>query len=110
MFLTFGLTVAAGKADAHADAVMQELHEQPLPLKPCVLVVDDDPNVRTAVSQMLQVLGYEAAEAAGGTEAFDCARMIHPDVVLMDLMMPEMDGFTAALHLKRDAVLASIPI
>lgn len=57
-----------------------------------VLVVDDDPDWREYVRLSLRDLGYEALEAANGEEALVCLRRDRPDIMLLDLSMPGMDG------------------
>ena len=59
---------------------------------------------------MLEPLGFDVAEAANGRIALDLARSLSPALVLMDLLMPELDGFQAARLLKADPALASIPV
>ncbi len=62
---------------------------------PLVLVVDDDPMIRVLVTETLQQIGFVVEEAENGCEALDFLRRCQPDVVLMDVLMPEMDGFQA---------------
>ena len=59
-----------------------------------VLVVEDDPNVRRDVADVLVEEGYEVEQAAHGLEALERARASRPDVVLLDLYLPLMDGWT----------------
>jgi len=75
-----------------------------------VLIVEDDPGARTAVRRLLEREGYTCAEAGDGREAVDIARLRPPRLVLMDLMMPEMDGFAAARQLRLDPRTQDIPI
>jgi len=75
------------------------------------LVVDDDDDIRMITSLTLRrVAGWEVLTASGGQEGIDLARERRPDVVLMDLMMPGMDGVTAAKLLLDDPATADIPI
>ena len=57
-----------------------------------VLVVDDDAGIRTFMSIALRMEGFEVDTAADGAEALDKARLSHPDAIVLDLMMPVMDG------------------
>jgi two-component system OmpR family response regulator len=57
-----------------------------------VLVVDDDPNIRSVVSRGLRFEGYDVRLAADGSEALRMARAVPPDVVVLDVMLPDMDG------------------
>jgi two-component system alkaline phosphatase synthesis response regulator PhoP len=61
-----------------------------------VLAVDDEPDILRLVEVKLKKAGFEVLTARDGQEGLDRARADHPDVVLMDVMMPRMDGFTAA--------------
>ena len=58
-----------------------------------VLVVDDEANIRELLSVSLKFQGYEVETAAGGPEAIDRCRNFKPDVLILDVMMPGMDGF-----------------
>jgi len=77
---------------------------------PLILVVDDNPDVRLALSTLLQDEGYEVAEASDGDLGLDAARERKPDLILLDLMMPRMDGFETHKELKKDENLADIPV
>src|SRR5438445_6704468 len=71
-----------------------------LPASIDVLIVEDDPIIRLAVRQLLEDEGYTCAEMEDGRELLDIALQCHPRLVLLDLMMPEVDGFTAAEQLR----------
>jgi len=75
-----------------------------------VLVVDDDPRVVDIVRQLLEGEPYEIAAAADGQEALDAIAGQRPDVILLDLLMPRMDGFTVLEHLRQDPEQRSIPV
>jgi PAS domain S-box-containing protein len=77
---------------------------------PIVLVVDDDPNARELMRRHLQRGGYAVRLAANGEEAMQLARTLHPDVVTLDALMPQMDGWAVLSAMKEDAVLAEIPV
>jgi len=66
-----------------------------------VLVVDDDPDVRTLLRRMLEAAGYRALEAENGRAALTRIAETTPDLILLDLMMPEMDGFEFLDELRR---------
>lgn len=68
---------------------------------PDILVVDDSPGIVDAVTQLLKEEGYQVRTAANGREALDRVRVHMPDVILLDLMMPIMDGWEFASQLKR---------
>lgn len=77
---------------------------------PRVLVVDDDVNIRKMMVAALRRDGYDFSEAANGREALDCMRSAHPDVVLLDLMMPVMSGWDVLQEREQDATLRKIPV
>jgi DNA-binding response OmpR family regulator len=77
---------------------------------PQIMVVDDDPDTVSILARHLQREGFGAIEAISGTE---CLRLVHEhriDVILLDLMMPEMDGFQVCRALKEDPATAEIPV
>ena len=75
-----------------------------------ILVAEDEPDNRRIVVRVLTVEGYETLEAADGQAAVALARREHPDLIMMDLAMPGMDGWEAARQLKADPETADIPI
>jgi PleD family two-component response regulator len=78
--------------------------------RPQIRVVDDDPDTVSILARHLQREGFVAIEAISGTE---CLRIVHEhriDVILLDLMMPEMDGFQVCRALKQDPETAEIPV
>jgi adenylate cyclase len=84
---------------------------KPLPTQPgYVLVVDDEENNRTLLRDTLEARNYEVAEAEDGLMALASIKKRAPDVVLLDLMMPGMDGFVVCRELKRDPKTAAMPV
>jgi DNA-binding response OmpR family regulator len=77
---------------------------------PRVLVIDDEPPIRLLCRVNLEAEGMEVLEAADGPSGLDQARREHPDVVLLDVMMPGLDGWRVAEHLLDDERTKSIPI
>ena len=75
-----------------------------------VLVVDDDPDSRTLLTLALCGAGYDVATAQNGEEALRAARNHRPDVILLDLAMPVMDGFAFRAAQLQDPELARIPV
>jgi class 3 adenylate cyclase len=75
-----------------------------------VLVVDDDEANRTLLRDPLEAHGYEIVEAENGEQALQKVELRFPDVILLDVMMPRMDGFEVCRRLKKDARTAHIPI
>lgn len=74
-----------------------------------ILIADDEPDIRLLVSRMLSG-DFLVLEAADGDEAVKVARSQKPDLILMDIMMPEKDGYSACLSLKSDPDTKSIPV
>jgi two-component system cell cycle response regulator DivK len=72
--------------------------------------VDDHDDARELLAVIVEASGYRVATAANGREAVERARQTRPDVIIMDLFMPVMDGYEAARALKSDPALASVPI
>jgi CheY-like chemotaxis protein len=75
-----------------------------------ILVADDDPDILSIVSMSLETQGYTVYKAANGREAVDLARQHHPDLVLMDMMMPVVSGYEAVSELKADQSTRDIRI
>src|SRR6266508_1772453 len=71
--------------------------------KPRVLIVDDDPLIRDLVRAVLEDASYDLDEASSGEEALRVAARRPPDVVLLDVMMPGLNGFEVAERMKHDA-------
>ena len=82
----------------------------PAGLAPPVVVVDDDRDAREMVSEYLAFCGFAVHQAQDGREAIDVAERVRPAVMLMDLMMPRMDGWEATRRLKTDASTRDITI
>ena len=75
-----------------------------------ILVIDDDFPVGYLIKISLEAEGYEAVLALSGEEGLEKARASPPDLITLDVLMPEMDGFEVMEALKRDEVLNSIPV
>jgi two-component system cell cycle response regulator DivK len=75
-----------------------------------ILVVEDQPDNRQIIRDMLAGTGYEIMEAENGEEALAAIAKQRPDLILMDIQLPVMDGYTATRRIKSDAALKSIPI
>jgi signal transduction histidine kinase/DNA-binding response OmpR family regulator len=77
---------------------------------PLVLVVDDDATVRDVVERHLQRAGFAVVTAAGGREGLRLARELRPAAMTLDIMMPDLDGWTVLAAIKGDPQLADIPV
>lgn len=75
-----------------------------------LLLVEDNEDNRTIYSTLLRHLGYEVIEAQNGVQAIELARSERPDLILMDISIPEMDGWEATRILRGDPVTKDVPI
>ena len=73
-----------------------------------ILVVDDNDGVRRVISEILRVEGYLIESAASGAEALEAIRRIEPDVIVLDMMMPDMAGVEALRTVRREGVRSRI--
>ncbi len=78
--------------------------------KKTIMVVDDNPDIVTIVKTILEVKGYGVQSAYSGQEVFNLLGELKPDLIILDIMMPEMDGLKVLTRLKGDAGTASIPV
>jgi diguanylate cyclase len=91
--------------DSEVDAASG--HAEPRPL---ALVVDDEAEVRRLVSEVLAEAGFDTLSARDGFELLDLATRHRPQLIVADVMMPGMDGYTAVARLRGQAATASIPV
>ncbi len=75
-----------------------------------ILIVDDDPTVTTLLKLSFELEGHTVITASSGQEALDLARQIHPAAMVVDVMMPEMDGLELIRRVRSNAATADIPI
>lgn len=75
-----------------------------------VLLVEDFEDSRTGLRKLLEIEGYEVIEAADGEQAIEAALSSKPDIILMDLSLPVMDGFIATMKIKEDVTMSGVPI
>lgn len=78
--------------------------------KPLILIAEDIPKNMEVVCSILRNAGYRMAMAGNGRQALKMVSNVKPDLILLDIMMPEMDGFEACRHLKKDPETKDIPI
>ena len=83
---------------------------KPRPEQPCVLLVDDYLDARQMYTAYLEYSGFAVVQAANGVEALREAVESKPDIILMDLSLPVMDGWEATRQLKADPRTAQIPV
>jgi signal transduction histidine kinase/CheY-like chemotaxis protein len=103
------LPLAASPA---ADAPTNQLGEASSiePGRDCVLVIDDDPTARDLITDYLRQAGFAVITAAGGLEGLKRAKEYHPIAITLDVMMPDLDGWTVLAALRGDPELADIPV
>ena len=77
---------------------------------PRILVIDDDPSISELVSINLEMAGYDVSPAEDGIKGQALAVQIQPDLIMLDLMLPKVDGFTVCQRLRRDPRTADIPV
>lgn len=75
-----------------------------------ILIVDDEPDLARMVAQLLEETGYTTRIAMDGRDALGQVQAQLPDLILMDVNMPDMDGYTLASMLKADPATATVPI
>lgn len=75
-----------------------------------ILVVDDDPSIVDLLRALLVHKGHEVITAVNGKEGLTQAKQEKPDLIILDVMMPEMDGFTVSGLLFQDPVMRTIPV
>ncbi|MDD5171076.1 MAG: response regulator [Syntrophales bacterium] len=75
-----------------------------------ILVVDDEPNIVKMVEARLKANGYKVLTATSGTEGLQKCRQFKPDAVILDILMPDMDGSAVATAIREDPGISHIPI
>jgi len=75
-----------------------------------ILLVDDEKNIRLVVGKSLEKAGYDVIYAVDGVDAVEKANEVNPDLVLLDLRLPKMNGFLVLEALKSDAATEEIPV
>ena len=79
-------------------------------MKPCILLIEDDRDMRELVSGHLEHSGFDVQSADDGIKGQALALQYSPDLILLDLMLPKVDGLTLCQRLRRDERTAAIPI
>lgn len=80
------------------------------PARPLILVADDEDDVRNLVVYRLSRSGYDVVEARDGEEALQLAARTTPDLAVLDVMMPKVDGYEVTRRLRTDAATSRIPV
>lgn len=82
----------------------------PEEIKKKILIVDDDPMIVTLMVKTLQTMGYDVLKGSNGQEALAIVKETRPDLIILDQMMPKIDGIKACALLKADRRFLDIPI
>jgi CheY-like chemotaxis protein len=75
-----------------------------------ILIVEDEPKNMTLTRDLLKISGYQTIEAVDGVQGVEKAKASKPDLILMDIMMPRMDGYAACREIKADLSTRLIPV
>ncbi len=75
-----------------------------------ILVVDDEPDIVLMVSNRLKAKGYDVVSALNGQAGLELAKSAKPDLIILDLMLPKMDGYKVCSFIKKDSRYSKIPI
>ncbi len=75
-----------------------------------ILIVEDEPRNMTLTRDLLKISGYETIEAVDGRQGVEKAKSAKPNLILMDIMMPKMDGYAACREIKADPATKNIPV
>jgi len=75
-----------------------------------ILIVDDEPNIVLALELLMKREGYTVQSVDDGQKAFDAVREFRPDLILLDIMMPKMDGYEVCQRIRADASLKDVSI
>ena len=75
-----------------------------------ILLVDDDEDTRILVKTILSSNGFEVQDASSGAEALETLKTFHPALVILDIMMPGINGYDVVVHMKQKTELQNIPI
>ena len=100
---------AAAEVESLAQTIVVE-EEAPVVQAPLVMVVDDSITVRKVTGRLLERHGLRVATATDGVDAFDQLQHSVPDLILLDIEMPRMDGYELATHVRADQRLKDVPI
>jgi signal transduction histidine kinase/CheY-like chemotaxis protein len=98
-----------GSADAQARS-STALDGRRSPTAGCVLVIDDDATARELIADHLKAEGFSVVTAAGGAEGLKLAKEVRPTAITLDVMMPDLDGWSVLAALRQDSELAEIPV
>jgi signal transduction histidine kinase/CheY-like chemotaxis protein/HAMP domain-containing protein len=99
---------SSAAVEAPADAASEQT--QPKPVSDCVLVIDDDQTARDLIADYLRQAGFAVITASGGREGLKRAKEYRPIAITLDVLMPDMDGWSVLAALRSDSALCHIPV
>ncbi|MDK7859159.1 response regulator, partial [Klebsiella pneumoniae] len=73
-----------------------------------IVVVDDEPSIRELLVASLHFAGFDVETAASGSEAIEVIERVHPDLIVMDVMLPDIDGFTVTRRIRQNGVVVPV--
>lgn len=94
----------------HGDGTTTSTAENNMQTQKTILIVEDEKSLRGAIVDILRLKNFLPLEAKNGKEGVELALLKHPELILLDLIMPEMDGMTALTMIRKDAWGATVPI
>jgi signal transduction histidine kinase/DNA-binding response OmpR family regulator len=107
---TFTMTLPATGPDAEAEVVAAAAGPARIAATATVLIIDDDKAIHDLLEQELAAKGYHVLHATGGREGLKVAKQTRPDVITLDIIMPDLDGWSVLKALKDDLELRDIPV
>jgi signal transduction histidine kinase/CheY-like chemotaxis protein len=107
---TMSLPAEVVPHELEEESVAEKRKSQPVLGASTVLVIDDDPTVHDLLSRSLTKEGFRVETVSDGKEGLRLARELHPDIITLDVLMPNTDGWSTLTALKSDPDLASIPV
>lgn len=82
--------------------------EMTKPIEASIVVVDDEPSIRDLLVASLHFSGFEVATAASGSEAIEVIEKVQPDLIILDVMLPDIDGFTVTRRIRQEGIEAPV--
>ncbi|PZM15015.1 response regulator [Rhizobium tubonense] len=108
---TFRFTIPViSRTDAAQDTMPQSDALEGASVRPTVLVIDDEARARKFVADAVRGAGFAVVEAEGGEEGLAKVRKLHPDAIILDVIMPGRDGWSVLREVKSDKALCNIPV
>ena len=78
------------------------------PIEASIVVVDDEPSIRELLVASLHFAGFEVNTAASGSEAIEVIEKIQPDLIVLDVMLPDIDGFTVTRRIRQEGITTPV--